>query len=122
MIRLAIRRSTRSIVTGTVDSRLDQMQAIPEVLAIAGLAGGEVVGVDVVPVHGIRGLRVDQVESVPSRDPQHPDGPGRVRRKLLPGDLVEPPKLPDPRVTHVLLVHIEINPAPRMLRRALAAI
>jgi hypothetical protein len=62
------------------------------------------------------------VESVASRDPQHPDGTGRVRRELLPGDVVKPLKLPDPRVAHVLLVHVEVNPTPRMLRRAVAAI
>ena len=49
------------------------------------------------------------------------DGTRRVRRELLPGDDVEPLKLPDPGVAHVLLVHVEVNPTPRMLRRALAA-
>jgi hypothetical protein len=98
------------------------VKAIPEVVAIPGLAGGEVVGIDVLPVHGILGLRVDQVESVASRDPQHPDGTGWVRRQLLPGDVVEPLKLPDPRVAHVLLVHVEVNPTPRMIRRTLPAI
>jgi hypothetical protein len=94
------------------------MEALPEIVAIPGLAGGEVVGVDVVSVHGIRGRRVDQVESVASRDSQHPDGTGRVSRELLPGDLVEPLKLPDPRVAHVLLVDLAVDPAPRMLRLA----
>jgi hypothetical protein len=98
------------------------VEAIPERLAIPRLAGGEVVGVDVVPVHGIGGLQVDEVESVASRDPQHPDGTRPVRRELLPGDDVEPLKLPDPRVAHVPLIHVEVNPTPRMLRRALATI
>jgi hypothetical protein len=35
---------------------------------------------------------------------------------------MEPLKLPDPTVAHVLLVHVEVNPTPRMLRRSLAAI
>ena len=90
-----MRRPTRSIVKGAVDARLDQMEAVPEAVAIPGLAGGEVVRVDVVAVHGIRGLRVDEVESVASCDSQQPDGPGRVRRELFSGDVAEQLKLPD---------------------------
>jgi hypothetical protein len=52
---------------------------------------------------------------------QDPDCTERIRRQLFPGDIAEPLKLPDPWVTHVLLVHVEVNPTPRMLGRAQAA-
>ena len=39
---------------------------------IPGLAGGDVVGVDVLPVHGIRGLRVDRSGPFPPAIPSTP--------------------------------------------------
>ena len=59
---------------------------------------------------------------MPPAIPSIPDRTGRVRRELFPGDEVEPLKLPDPEVAHVLLVHVEVDPEPRVLRRALAAV
>ena len=70
--------------------------------------------VDVVAVHGIRGLRVDEIESVASCDPQHPDGTGWVRRELFTGDDVQSLKLPDLLVAHVTLVHVQVDPEPGM--------
>jgi len=49
-------------------------------------------------------------------------GTGRVGGELVPSDFVEPLKLPDPRVAHVPLIHIEVDATPRMFGCALGAI
>jgi hypothetical protein len=55
-----------------VDRALDQVQTPAERAPVAPLAGGEVVGIDVVAEHLLGGVGVDQVQPVPARDPQHP--------------------------------------------------
>ena len=50
---------------------------------------------DVVSIDDVRGRGIDQIEAVAPRDPQHPDGAGRVGGQLLAGDLAEHVELPD---------------------------
>jgi hypothetical protein len=45
---------------------------------------------------------------------------GRVGRELFAGDVVQQLELSDPRITHVPLVHVELDPLPGMLVRACA--
>ena len=54
---------------------------------------------DVVSIDDVRGRGIDQIEAVAPRDPQHPDGAGRVGGQLLAGDLAEHVELPDAAVT-----------------------
>ena len=61
---------------------------------------------DVVSIDDVRGRGIDQIEAVAPRDPQHPDGAGRVGGQLLAGDLAEHVELPDAAVTDAYRVAV----------------